>query len=74
MSKNESDGKRKQKRERYAYLKLPVAAPADAASRREFLIRQGVIIPASEKYACGHGDTVAGPYCPTCGQSAVVVA
>ena len=68
MSANEKQEKRK----RYGYLRLPLAAPADAAKRREFLIQSGVIIPATENYACGHPEPVVTAACPTCGNTTVV--
>ena len=68
MSANEKQEKRK----RYGYLRLPLAAPADAAKRREFLIQSGVIIPAIERYACTHDVPVVDPYCPVCGVGTVV--
>ena len=68
MSANEKQEKRK----RYGYLRLPLAAPADAAKRREFLIQSGVITPATEHYGCSHDAPVVDPYCPVCGVGTVV--
>ena len=67
-----SEKGKSEKRKRYGYLRLPLAAPADAAKRREFLIQSGVIIPATEGYACKHDAPVVGPYCPVCGVGTVV--
>ena len=67
-----SEKEKQEKRKRYGYLRLPLAAPADAAKRREFLIQSGVIIPATEHYACGHPGPVVTAACPACGSATVV--
>lgn len=58
--------------EKYKYLRLPAATPAEAAARREHLIKIGTIRPASEAYACEHGVPVIGYGCPTCGAATLV--
>ena len=57
---------------KYKYLRLPVATPAEAEARRKYLISIGTIRPDVEAYACEHGRPVVGAYCPECGNATVV--
>ena len=67
-----AEAKAKKKGEKYRYLRLPLATPEEAAARREHLIKVGTIIPASERYSCGHGLPVTGYSCPECGNATLV--
>ena len=67
-----ADVKKRAKGEKYRYLRLPLASPAEAEARRKYLIEIGTIVPASERYSCGHGLPVTGYACPECGNATVV--
>lgn len=68
----DATGKKKQKNERYKYLRLPLATEAEAVARRAHLIRTGTIQPETEQYACEHGLGVVSYSCPQCGTAKTV--
>ena len=67
-----AEAKAKKKGEKYRYLRLPLATPAEAEARRAHLIKTGTIRPAAEEYACGHAVKVVAAACPECGVTTVV--